>query len=221
MKSGAPATPDILFPHMNPAPDPSAPTVSQALQANDAAYSAFESTGVQILRLVSRLESPEAAPELPHDELLRRLLEFLHAAHFLITQSSAMAEMDGALHQEVAVLRDAAFAVDPMARFMEEIVVGMKHRAAPRLSLAHCAAPAPKRCALHMDVSQMLFWPHWSEPARRFLHRHQPSLPVFPAVHGYQQAVRMFRQRAVRSFRRTFAEAIAAAPPPPVMMRIM
>lgn len=142
---------------MNPPPDPSVPTVSQALQANDAAYSAFESAGVQILRLVNCLESSEAAPEMPHDELLRRLLEFLRAAHFLVTQSSGMAEMDVALHQEVTALREAAFAVDPLARFMEEIVAGMKHRAAPRLSLAHFAAPAPKLCALHMDVSQMLF----------------------------------------------------------------
>jgi hypothetical protein len=206
---------------MNPAPESPSPRVSQALQANDAANSAFESAGIQFLRLVNRLESPEAAPELPHDEVLRRLLEFLRAAHALVTQSSAMSEMESSLQQEVTAMREAAFAVDPRARFMEEMRTCMQHRTAPRLSLAHFTAPAPKLCALHMEVSQMLCWPHWSEPARRFLHQHQPSLPVFAAVHGYQQAVRMFRQRALRSFRRTFAEAIAAAPPPPVMMRIM
>lgn len=206
---------------MNPEPPAPALPVSQALQANDAAYSAFESAGIQILRLVSRLEAEGDALALPHDEVLRRLLGFLHAAHALVTQSAAMAELDGALNREVSGLRETAFAGSPLARFMEEIRTGMTHRTAPRLSLARFSPPAPKLRALHMDVSTMLFWPHWSEPARQFLHQHQPALPVYPAVHGYQQSVRMFRQRVVRSFRLTFADLLAAAPPPPVMMRIM
>jgi len=206
---------------MNPASESPALPVSQALQANDAAYAAFESAGIQILRLVHQLEAPGAGTELPHDEVLRRLLEFLHASHALVTQSSVMAEMEGSLQQEICALREAAFSCSPLARFMEEIRTGMTHRAAPRLSVTHFPPPAPKLCELQMDVSAMLAWPHWSAPARQFLHQHQPALAVCSAVHDYQQAVRMFRQRAVRSFRRTFAAALAAAPPPQVMIRLM
>ncbi len=206
---------------MNPEPESPALAVSQALQANDAAYSAFESAGIQVLRLVEQLESGDAATELPHDEMLSRLLEFLDAAHALVSHSSVMSGLESALQTEVTALREAAFGFDPLAKFMEEIRTGMTYRAAPRLTLAQFTAPAPKLRELCMEVGEMLHWPHWSEAARRFLHRHQPALPVFRAVHDYQQAVRMFRQRAVRSFRRTFAEVIAAAPPPPVMMRIM
>ena len=65
--------------------------MARALQANDVANSAFESAGIQVLRLVARLEHPGDAPAEPDAEVLRRFLEFLNAAHALVTQTAGMA----------------------------------------------------------------------------------------------------------------------------------
>ena len=72
-----------------------------------------------------------------------------------------------------------------------------------------------------MHLSEMLSWPHWSAPARHFLHQHQPELPLFKAMHDYLQMLRMFQQRTVRHFRQAFAEVLACAPPQPVMISLM
>ena len=175
-----------------PPPEDPAVRMARALQANDVANSAFESAGIQVLRLVVRLEHPGDAPAEQDAEVLRRFLVFLNAAHALVTQTAGMAA--------------AVFPMNPLAHFMEEFRTCMKHRAVPRLSLIRLAPPAPRLVALHMDVSEMPAWPHWSPAARRFLHQHQPALPLHSALHDYQQAVRMFRQRAVRCLRAVMAE---------------
>lgn len=166
--------------------------MARALQANDVANSAFESAGIQVLRLVVRLEHPGDAPAEQDAEVLRRFLVFLNAAHALVTQTAGMAA--------------AVFPMNPLAHFMEEFRTCMKHRAVPRFRLLRFAPPAPRLVALHMEVAEMPAWPHWSPAARQFLHLHLPALPLHAALHDYQQAVRMFRQRAVRCLRAVMAE---------------
>jgi hypothetical protein len=104
---------------------------------------------------------------------------------------------------------------------LEEIRTCMKHRQSPGMRLAHFEPPAPRLRVLCMNVSEMNSWPHWSAPARQFLHQHPPDLALFTAVHEYQQTLRMFRQRSLRDFRSKFAEILACAPRAPVMMQIM
>lgn len=194
-----------------------------ALRANDAAYSAFESAGVQVMRLVTMLEDPanpldRSAGGKPDAEwfaeVFRRMLEFLNAAHSVAGHCEAMAPKDLTLHGEVCALREAVFAGSPLARFMEEIRTCMQHRPVPPMMLADGSSPAQFR-VLRLSVADMPSWPHWSPPARQFLHQHLPALPLRALLHDYQQMVRMFRQRAVRGFREVFAAEIAAAPPPP------
>jgi hypothetical protein len=147
-----------------------------------------------------------------HGEVFRLLLEFLNAAHSLTARVNEMAALSGGGEVPPA---------GPLATFMEEIRTCMKHRTTPRMTLQHFASPAPKLRVLQMHVQEMLSWPHWSEPARRFIHHHQPDLSLFTAVHEYQQTMRMFRLRAERQFRSVFEEIVASAPCPLVMMPMM
>ena len=190
--------------------------VPAVMRAQEAAGNAVESTGVQLSRLIWMLEDPaeplasdSRTPEQWHAEVFRRLIAFLNAAHDMQVYVRQMAGMCG----EEPMQSPAA-----ATRFLEEIRTCMQHRSSPPMRLVVCAPPAPRLRVLHMDLSAMMNWPHWSAGARQFLHQNQPEVEVAKLVHDYLQSLRMFRQRALRSFRARFAGILAACPAPVPMM---
>jgi len=194
--------------------DPGA-RILDVLHTEDAANKAFEGAGVQFFRLMMALEDPAETGKPPGEwsgEVFRRLMDFLNNAHALMALTGEMAALIG---------ERPVHAQTPAGSFLEELRTCMKHRATPRMALTQHPPPSPQKCVLRMELLEMISWPHWSASARRFLHLHQPALPLHAAVQEYQQMLRMFRQRTLRTFRENFSEILAAAPPLPVMMHIM
>jgi hypothetical protein len=198
--------------------------IIRAYNACEAARDVFEVSALQLRRFVLSLEDPadplgvhsvEGLPALEgsRPEIFRRLFKLIGAVEALVqrTRDAMNGEfVDECRRQEHEHAIDAAFESDPLTQFLRGLREYVRQRGEPALNIARYQPPAPSQLGLYLDAMAMLSWERWNSHARRYLHQHQPRLPLLGMMDSYEQKARTFRHRFAARFREEHRSKIDA-----------